>query len=339
MEKLTTQKIAAAIQTGSRLVYQSDAEYRQARFIVPLNLDRLHYAICTETFMPEDFFILELVNKLCYVTPELLYFCIKRGVTNKEPECICIKEAGLLQSLTLLNSRMEKLANSGLLYCTEAKRLDEKAIRIYYISMEGFRAFTNRLEKRMNYDRNTVYRSITEMYRQIAVNTVMYSFSKNPYFEKMWPMSSFTLEGKKTSDDIYGRVAFKAPDSAKTVLAVLEPVYFRHDTKLIPEAEFVEKVEARLDVVEKIVQKLSNDETDVYVVFIVENGEGLQKLIDLAANRDVDFYLDQFFTTENAVFASSFSGGDGTDSLLGMSFNADKRVKFKQRDLPGIEVK
>jgi len=340
MGKRSTKEIGESIRRGSLYVYHEDATYKQAGFIAPLNLDKLEYAVCQEYIATEDYFLLEVVYSLCFVTPELLYFRLKRGVSNGEHGCKVVSESGLLDSLSKLNVRLERLANLGLMFCIDAARGNDRLIRIYYLSMEGFRAFTTRLDVRRVYNRSLVYKSITEIYRHIATNIVLYSFQKNPYYKKLWTYESFDLhDGAKKvgQEDIYGRVSFKAPDSERTVQVILEPIFFKYDHKLMNAEEHASRIEKRLGVVEKIVNELTNDDTDVYVVFIAEDGEGLHKLIEIVSRQDIDFFTGRcYYTTENAIFESSYNGNDGTDSLFGMYVSDEKKLKFRQKDLPGL---
>lgn len=341
MKRRTTKEIAESIRRGSRLAFQDDGKYRQAGFVAPLNIDRVEYAVSQESVEHEDYYLMELVYDACFATPEFLYYRIRTGVEKKERGCIEIAKAGLLESLGLLNRRLERLASFGFFFCYEkTDKESSKILRIYYCSMEGFRAFTHRLEKRMSYNRTLVYRPMHEVFRYLATNVALYAMRENPFFKKLWSFERYELraegEQKAVSEDIYGRVLFQKPDSDDKVYIIVEPVFFRFDSAYITHDEHYARVMERLKKVEQVAASLNEaEDSEAFVLFLLEDGVGLRKLQDIISEQDLTFFTERcFYTSENTIFDSSRNGGDGTDSLLGLAVDAGKIV-FRQRCLPG----
>lgn len=340
MSKRTTKEIADSIRRGSRLVYQKDAEYKQAGFIAPLNIDKIEYAVSQESVESEDFFLMEMVYDACFVTPEFLYYRIKRGVERGERGCIAVAKAGLVENLAQLNHRLERLANFGFFFCCEMKSSDKaKVLRIYYCTMEGFRAFTHRLEHYRSYNRTLIYRPIHEMFRYLATNVVLYAMRENPNFKELWSFERFeykTADDKKEHVDIYGRILFQHGEGGPKIYAIVEPIFFSCDNTYITAEENGERVRERLGVMKSIVDSFKEKEgEEAYVLFILENNEGVGHLKKIISDMELDFFKEYcYVTTENAVFESSRAGGDGTDSLLGLNI-VEGKIKFKQKDLPG----
>lgn len=340
MSKRTTKEIAESIRRGSRLVYQKDAEYKQAGFIAPLNIDKIEYAVSQESVESEDYFLMELIYDACFVTPEFLYFRIKRGAERGERGCVEIAEAGLLGNLAQLNHRLERLACFGFFFCCEMKSGDNaKLLRIYYCTMEGFRAFTHRLEHYRSYNRSLIYRPIHEMFRYLATNVVLYAMRENPNFKKLWSFERFEYKAsdeKKEHTDVYGRVLFQNGDDVPRTYVFLEPIFFSCDNAYITAEENMERVKERLGIMKDIVESFREKEDEnAYILIILENNEGVGYLKKIISGMELDFFKEFcYFTTENAVFDSSRAGGDGTDSLLGIDV-VEGKIKFKQKDLPG----
>lgn len=340
MKRRTTKEIAESIRRGSKLVFQSDVKYRQAGFIAPLNPDRLEYAVAQENVECEDYYLMALVYDACFATPEFLYYRIKSGAVRKERECMEIARAGLLESLSLLNRRLERLACLGFFFCYETPDGEvSKTVRIFYCSMEGFRAFTHRLERRMSYNRTLVYRPMHEVFRYLATNVVLYSMRENPYFRRLWSFERFELdrsgEQKPVQEDVYGRILFQKPDSGHKVYLIVEPVFFRIDGSFITKEENDKHIVDRLAKMEQIVESFNKaDDSEAFVLFLVEDGNGLHKLQDIISGQDLSFFVERcFYTSENTIFDSARKGGDGTDSLLGIMVG-DGKIVFRQRNLP-----
>lgn len=340
MSKRTTKEIADSIRRGSRLVYQKDAEYKQAGFIAPLNIDKIEYAVSQESVESEDYFLMEIIYDACFVTPEFLYYRIKSGVKRGERGCIEIAKAGLIENLGHLNHRLERLACFGFFFCCEMKTADKaKILRIYYCTMEGFRAFTHRLEHYRSYNRTLIYRPIHEMFRYLATNVVLYAMRENPNFKELWSFERYeyrTAEDRKEHTDIYGRILFQSEEGGPKTYVFVEPVFFSCDDTYVTSEENAERVRERIDVMRGVVESFKEKEDEeAYVLFILENNEGVGYLKKIIFDMELDFFKECcYFTTENAVFESSRAGGDGTDSLLGFNV-VEGKFKFKQKNLPG----
>lgn len=341
MEKRTTKEIVESIRRGTKFTYREDRKYTKASFITSLNIDRVEYAVYCGDVAPEDYYLMELVYDACFVTPEFLYFRIKLGAQKGEKGCLILAEAGLLRSLSVLGERLEKLATIGFFFCYEpVERISEKMVRIYYCSMEGFRAFTHRLEKRMYYNRSLVYRPIHDVFRFLATNVAIYAFYKNKNYQKKWSFEMFDikLEGEKksTQEEVYGRVLFQDPITQRKVYVVIEPIFFRCDKSIITDEENMDRVIERIEKVKQIVKSFDNtDNTEAYALFLLEDDVGVKKLQDYIATQEIAFFSERcFYTSENALFESSVKGGDGTDSLLGLAVK-NGGIAFKQKDLPG----
>ncbi len=341
MGKRTTKEIVESIRRGTRFTYREDKKFTKASFISALNIDRVEYAVYRGDVAPEDYYLMELVYDASFVTPEFLFFRIKLGVEKGERGCMMIAEAGLTDSLSALGKRLEKLASIGFFFCYESvERISEKMVRIYYCSMEGFRAFTHRLEKRMGYNRTLVYRPMHDVFRFLATNVAIYAFYKNKNFQKKWSYEMFDLklEGEKKSvqEEVYGRVLFQEPGSEKKVYVIIEPIFFRCDKSVITAEDNVRRIEERIEKVKQIVKSFDGMEnTESYALFLLEDDVGVKKLQDYISTQKVAFFSERcFYTSENALFESSVNGGDGTDSLLGLAVK-NGEIMFRQTDLPG----
>lgn len=341
MERRTTKEIVESIRRGTRFMIKDDIQYKRADFIAPFNVDRVEYAVFQGAVEPEDFYLMELVYEACFTTPEFLYYRIKSGVVRRERACVEIDKAGLLDGMGALNRRMESLAALGFFFCYESMAAGtSKMHRIYYCTMEGFRAFTHRLEKRMPYNRSLIYRPMHDVFRFLASNVALHAFYKNPNFNKLWHYEMFELhapgEKRFTQEELYGRVLFQKPGSEHKVYVIIEPVFFRCDAKYTTPEENMCRIVERLGKVRSMVESFNKTEnTEAYVLFLVEDAVGMKKLQDFISTQDISFYTEScFYTSENAVFESSAKGGDGTDSLLGLAVK-DGGILFRQKELPG----
>ncbi len=341
MERRTTKEIVESIRRGTRFTYREDRKYKKASFIAPLNIDRVEYAVFQGEVEPEDYYLMELVYDACFITPEFLYYRIKIGADHGEKGCKMIEAAGLLSGLSPLFKRLEKLAVLGFFFCYEPEDIHSaKRTRIYYCSMEGFRAFTHRLERRLSYNRSLVYRPMHDIFRFLATNVAIYAMCKNPNFKKKWSYDMFELRqegGRKVSqEEVYGRVLFQDPASGRKVYVVIEPVFFRCDTNYITTEDNMKHIVERIEKVKQIVMSFDgNDNTEAYALFLMEDDVGVKKLQDYIATQEIAFFSERcFYTSENALFESSVKGGDGTDSLLGLAVK-NGGIAFKQKDLPG----
>lgn len=341
MERRTTKDIVESIRRGTRYLYRDELKYKRADFIAPFNIDRVEYAVFQGDVEPEDFYLMALVYEACYATPEFLYFRIKTGLGRNERACVEIDKAGLLDGMGALNRRMERLASLGFFFCHEALAAGAtKKDRIYYCTMEGFRAFTHRLEKRMSYNRTLIYRPMHDVFRFLATNVALYALYKNPNFRKLWHYEMFDLkkpgEKKTVQEEVYGRILFQKPDSNHKVYVIVEPVYFRCDTTYVTDEDNRAYIAERLGKVRQIVETFNETEdTEAYALILVEDAVGMKKLQDFIATQDLSFYVKScVYTSENTVFDASMKGGDGTDSMLGLAVK-DGEIKFKQRTLPG----
>lgn len=339
MGRRTTKEIVESIRRGTRFTWREDRKYVRADFIAPLKVDRVEYAVFQGNIATEDYYLFELVYDACFITPEFLYYRIKTGVEKGERECIMIETAGLLNSLSMLNTRLENLAALGFFFCYEEEIRRGSMRRIFYCSMEGFRAFTHRLEKRASYNRSLVYRPMHDVFRFLATNVALYAFYKNPNFRKKWSyeMYDLKLEGeKKTQEEVYGRVLFQKPGSVKKVYVIIEPVFFRCDPQIITAEENMKHIVERFEKIKQIAKSFDHVEnTEAYVLFLLEDDVGVKKLQDYISTQKVAFFSERcFYTSENALFESSVKGGDGTDSLLGLMVK-NGEIMFKRRELPG----
>lgn len=339
MERRTTKEIVESMRRGTRFTCREDLEYKKADFIGPFNIDRVEYAVFLGEVEPEDFFLLEMVYDCCFTTPEFLYFRIKNGV--QKGDWASVQIASSINTLGVLNEKLEKLANLGLLFCYEPVQENAtKMVRIFYCSMEGFRAFTHRLEKKMIYNRSLVYRPMHDVFRFLATNVAMQAFYKSPYFKKMWNFSSygFTKKGAKkpSYEDVYGRVLFQKSDSSRSVIVFIEPIFFRCDERFVSPADNERSIAEGIDKMRSIIESFERlDDTDAYVLFLLEDAVGMKKFENIIRQQELGFFAEYcFFTSENALFESSLAGGDGLDSLLGISVK-ENDFAFRQRNIPG----
>lgn len=336
MEKRTTGEIADKIRAGSALVYHSEAYHKQASFIKPFSIDQVEYAVAQDELNYADFYLMQLVYEAGFVTPEILFHRIVIGVERKERGCMVISEdrEGLLQSVDILEKRVRRLARLGFLFCYEQHLRGNGTKLFYYCSMEGFRAFTHRLELRRTYNRTIVYRPEHEIYRFLAVNTVLYALYKNRSCVKVSGIDKFDLPNEKRQEDLYGRLKFEFGDGMTRYLLV-EPAFFKCNEKVMTQEESRQRIIDRIEVMKKIAAEFDkNEKTETAVLFLVENGSGLGKLQKIIGEQDLRFFMERcYFTSENAIMDSYQDGGDGLDSLLGLGVK-DGNLSFRIKSFP-----
>lgn len=333
----TSKQIADSIRRGTRLAYQEETEYKLASFTKPVNYETVEYAILNE-LEDADYFLLECVYRTFYTTPDLLLFIIKSGAERGDRKCQVIRDAGYADSLAVLNRRLRRLAYLGFLFCREACHTQKKDIQIFSCTPEGFRAFTSRLSVCLNYNHTIVYKTLPEVFGAIACARAVTAFSENPYCKSAHYVDMFSLHnGKRVSqEELSGRVVFQKPDSLKSVQLLIEAAYFDFEKNLFNEEEWNERVTHRIGLLQNMAQEIEkNGNAEAYVLFLVENAAGLNKLRDIVLKKGDDFFFDRcFFSAENAIYDSSAAGGDGTDALLCMFFNKNKELKYRQKDVP-----
>ena len=334
-KKKTSKEISDVIRKGSKFVYYDGINYSASTAESRVKRETLEYNIVTSVITKGDYHLLEAVHSLGFATPEALLHRLRDGARRNEESSICIAREGRITNHRTMRGRLEFLTRQGLLHCCEYIDNYDNVNYIYACSSEGFRAFSNALDCWVQYNKDMVYKPPYEVFRYLAANTVAYVLGLHPNCTKILPYGKFSYQcnGREQSEYLYGRLEYQTQEEKK-INYILEPVVFSVNTRIISLEENERRLQRRIVSLRNAVQALCSQGEESYIIFIVENGDGLTRLKELILEYELDFFLDRcLFTCENIISSTYVErGGAATDCLLCMYLN-NGQIRFKQRDM------
>jgi len=333
-DQIPTSRLISGFQHGTDYILREGVELKADKSVQSVNRPLLEYNVVMGNIMPGDYYILKAVYELGFTTT---FSLLSRLLVEKRrnPDI----EYPFKDYLTL-RSRLEFLAGFGLLFCFYFTDRTSTNKYIYCCSNEGWRAFKNRLSCHYKYDTNTVYCSMYEVFRRVCANTVLCSFGESDKCTSIVGAGEITYRNgvldKKAY--LYGRATIEDPDGRKARY-IIEPIHFVTNEKVVSREVNRARIAERLSQLEAVVyyyNKREDNPIDTYLVIVVENHEGLGELVNIIKNKNVQFYMDRcYFTNEYVVSRSA--EGRVENALLGLAITPEKTTKFSAKKL-GIDL-
>lgn len=336
MERLTTTDIVDGIREGSKYMYYEGINYSGSNTETRVNREALEYNVMMNVITKADLFLVEIVHRLGFCTVESVQTYIRIGASRNAQESACIMKAGYTKDRRALRGRLEFLTRQGLLHCSEYMDAFSNNNYIYACSSEGFRAFYNGLVRGGVYNKNMVFKPPFEVFRYVSANFVMLPFACIGRCREISPNGKFfypSEDGKKDAMFLYGKIAYERADGHIYYL-IFEPAFFNVDESILSAEENEVRIKERCEGLKEMAGHMQKRGDSAGVVFIVENGRGLDRLIRILSGFDLSFFRENcFFTSENVVVKRFVQTGDPSDCLIGL-YTDGGSARFKQKFLP-----
>lgn len=327
---VSTQHLISGFHRGTDYMMHEGVELKADKSVQSVNRPLLEYNVVMGNIMPGDYYILKAVYELGFTTT---FSLLSRLLVEKRRNTDI--EYPFKDYLTL-RSRLEFLAGFGLLFCfCYADRTGTNKY-IYCCSNEGWRAFKNRLSCHYKYDTNTIYCSTYEVFRKVCANSVLCAFGESERCTSIVGAGEITYrdETRDKKAYLYGRATVQA-SNGRRARYIIEPVHFVTNTRLVSYEENKQRISERLTQLESVVRYYNtreSDPIDTYLVITVENYEGLKELVSVIKSKNVNFFMDRCYFTNEYVVSRSAEGKVG-NALLGLSITPEKTTRFLSKEL------
>lgn len=327
---VSTQHLISGFHRGTDYMMSEGVELKADKSVQSVNRPLLEYNVVMGNVMMGDYYILKAIYELGFTTT---FSLLSRLLVEKRRNADI--EYPFKDYLTL-RSRLEFLAGLGLLFCFCYLDRTGTSKYIFCCSNEGWRAFKNRLSCHHKYDTNTIYCNTYEVFRKVCANSVLCSFGESEYCTSIVGAGEITYrdETRDKKAYLYGKATIEDADGRRARY-IIEPVHFAVNTKLVSYEENKRRISERLTQLESVVRYYNtreSDPIDTYLVIVVENYEGLRELVSVIKTKNVSFYIDRcYFTNEYVVSRSA--EGKVANALLGLSVTPEKKTSFSSREL------
>lgn len=327
-ETVTVQQIMAGFKRGTEYMLKPGVELKADSSVQNVNRVNLEYNIVMGNITDGDYHIIRAVYELGFATTHSLLS--KLAVEKRRNPQVVFT----FKDYASLRARLEFLTQFGLLFCYGFLDKTDTYQYIYFASVEGWRAYKNRLSALSRYDNNTVHLPPFELFRKVCANAVLCSFGAS---EKCCSIigaceANYREEGRDKKAYLYGRATIE--ENGKKTRYIIEPVHFVSDEVNVSEQENARRISDRFTQLESVVDYYNNRDTepiDTYLVVVLENYEGLQKMVSVIKNKNIRFFIDRcLFTNEYVVTRSA--GGNVAEAVLGMEIK-DKQVSYVKKQL------
>lgn len=241
-------------------------------------------------------FILRAVHTLGCATSSMVYGYLKnekKFYPQKD-----VPEYGENETKT----RLKFLAGVGLLVCYDyVCERHRRPIKLYSCTPYGHNVYRNMLNLSVSYyDENVIFRAEMEMFKRLAANSVCLALGTGEscdgiYFNGKYGFNKFP----KIKIFMYGGADYGEK------FYLVEPVYFRADSRIETDEENREKVAKRLLMMDNIVSLFKSEyEKQVQLILCVEDMQGLKLLSDILKgfSDENDIFSSAMFTCENIFF-------------------------------------
>lgn len=311
-------KINSSLSTDTRYMYFNGLSYQPCEKISMISKNEFEYKVFLGTyFTKQDAFILQAVHELGYATFDstLSWLALQK---KKFP-----KKAILEYTKNSLSKRMQFLARQGLLaeydYITQNKMVEH----VFVCHSYGHLYFRNQLDCFSLYDQSALCRTEIEIFKRLASNVVSLAFANYPNTKGI-SVNNRSVSNKTDNGIgyIYGLINCELED--KKMNYVVEPVYFSYDPQISTEEEWMDKLENRLNSLVTSVNKL-NEDIPTKVIFCFENKKGISKFTEMISTRDLEFFKNCLYTSENVV---NRSNGDLSQCFLSLRYS-DEKPQFR----------
>ena len=292
--KKTESAIKASLKRGTKFMLYEGLSYQPSKFITETREEQVEFKVASGTYFTlGDYFVLMAVQSLGVTTIPILLR--KLGIEKKRnPE----KEIPFHTSQSL-KARLNFLTKNGMLFCFEYLDKNGMCIFVYSCTMFGWRAFKNRLQSPAQYDKNIVFRPESEVFRRLAANAVAYSFAFHEGCNGVVLNETVSYGANERRGYILASTSLTKED--KKIRYIIEPVYFRIDNRILSDEENDKQINQRLSQLQDIVESF-NQETETKLVLVVEDLEGLSKLVGILRTKEMSFFMNNsLFTADNVL--------------------------------------
>lgn len=340
MSELTKKKIANHIQNAlkenTKFMYHRKINFEVCDFVKTTTKDRVELDVINGNYKIREAFVLQAIDELGYATADMvnqwLWIQKKKFPTKNIPIFRCREtsilkeeiEEGIIkvnQTITI-NDELRLLSKKGLIRATDyvAQTESKSVIIVYTCNMYGHLLFRNMLDIYSAYDESVIFRADTEIFRRLGATAIGLALACSPNCKNIYINSRYGFGEFKKIGYTYSVVQFEKEE--EKMQYVIEPIYFAYDERIATEEEIYEKINERLDRVRKIVESCS-EIMPTKVIFCLENMDGLKKFMKLIKTKELQFYLDALYTSENVLYKSHC---DLKQSFLHMKVEGDKQI-------------
>ena len=196
-----------------------------------------------------------------------------------------------------LFSRLKHLCVNGLL-AGQVFVAAARPVEIYTCTNYGHIYFRNQLEVYSVYDQSLLVRSLYEISKRLAANSVLLAFAKNKACLEFGVNEHVKSESGEDIGFVYGHAVLQGKEEKHRY--IIEPIYFVFDEKRVTQEECMGKLEKRLEKLKEMVEKSTLDmPTDL--VLVMENMSGLKKFEQMIRPIGPGIFTEALYTSENVV--------------------------------------
>ena len=295
--------IKASLKQGSVFRLRDDLRFEPDNNASENKEEAVQLLIANGVFTLHDFFLLSMVNSLGHATvPVIMRKLALEKRRNPQLEIPCY-------DLRALKKRLRMLVQHGLLYsfAYEAENVDSRVV-IYVCTMLGYRVFRTRLMMNVPYDKLAMYRSTSDIFRRLSANSVAFSFAANELCGGVIlnELISYGDDARQKKLSLYARTSLEKDNRKRRY--IIEPVYFNVEQDIITDEQNLKQIDERITQIQDMIEfYMEKEDWDVRLVFVVEDLDGLMKLLALLKRKELSFFMKYAtFTAENVIANNSY---------------------------------
>lgn len=249
-------------------------------------------------------FVLYAVHCMGHATKEMIVKWLqwyKRCFPEKLVPCCSIDDK---KNETQINSLIKESCKHGLMMGRDYVSIAASPINIYTTTLYGHIFFRNKLNLYSVFDQNAMFHSELACFKRLASNSVALTLSQNERCTHVCLNGKFGFGGKYSDIDgfMHGLVEYDG-GGMNGILFFIEPVFFNYDSRITSEEEVETQFLNRMKQLESMYGKLKEYCPRVYMIFLLEDIRGLDKLTQLVLypNLDMEMYENALLTSENVL--------------------------------------
>ena len=307
MEDVNAKKIESVIkshlQQGSYFCLRDNIRFKPKENSLDNKEESVQLLIANGMLPLEDIFLVATIHSLGDATPPII---LRKLALEKRrnPE-----QAIPFFDLRTLKWRLKLLVKHGLLYSFSYDIGDEDtSVVIYRCTMLGWRVFKTRLMQNIAFDKLAHYRSTSDTLRKLATNAVAYSFAGNDLCKSVILNETVTYgeSNRPAKINLYARTSLENEHTKRRY--IIEPTFFLVEKEITTEEQNESRIDERLSQLQTYIEeRIEKDAWDVRLVLVVENLDGLQKLLALIKRKDMNFFMQYaIFTAENIIANNNY---------------------------------
>ena len=295
--------IKASLKQGSVFRLRDDLRFEPDNNASENKEEAVQLLMANGVFTLHDFFLLSVINSLVHATvPVIMRKLALEKRRNPQLDIPCY-------DLRALKKRLRMLVQHGLLYsfAYEAENVDFRVV-IYNCTMLGYRVFRTRLMMNVPYDKLAMYRSTSDIFKRLSANSVAFSFAANERCNGVVlnEMISYGEDARQKKINLYARTSLEKGSIKRRY--IIEPIYFNVEPEIITAEQNLKQIDERITQIQNMMEfYIEKEDWDVRLVFVVEDLEGLLKLLALIKQKEMAFFMKYAtFTAENVIANNSY---------------------------------